>query len=221
MRFTVLAACFALACGPKGKTVNPAPTPSPLAADAVAGITDATLSSVVAEHWESMMRWAPTWATTLGDHRYDDKLAPRDTAAVEHMLAERRAMLAQLSAIDVAKLDDSDRVTHAILAGRLEAEIGLDVCKTYEWTVDSGGSSLFGELSYLVESHTVKTPKDAENLIARMGQARKMIDDTIGNLERGLASKRVSSAEKVRRAIEQLDAELGRASCRERVSKQV
>jgi len=210
MRFTVLAACFALACGPKGKTVTPAPTPSPLAADAVAGITDPTLKGVVADHWEHMMRWAPTWATTLGDHRYDDKLAPRDAASIEKSLAERRALHQRLLAMDAQKLDDTDRVTHALLAERLEAEIALEVCKTHEWTVDSGGSSLFGELSYLVESHTVKTPKDAENLIVRMGQARKLVDDTIANLERGLQGKRVASAEKVRRAIEQLDAELAK-----------
>ncbi|MDQ3333957.1 MAG: DUF885 domain-containing protein [Myxococcota bacterium] len=210
MRFTVLAACLALACGPKGKTVTPAPTPSPLAADAVAGITNPALKSVVAEHWEHMMRWAPTWATTLGDHRYDDKLAPRDPAAVEKMIGERQAMLGRLGAMTATQLDDTDRVTHALLAQRLESEVALDVCKTYEWTVDSGGSSLFGELSYIVESHTVKTPKDAENLIARMRQARKLIDDTIANLERGLDSKRVTSSEKLRRAIEQLDGELAK-----------
>jgi uncharacterized protein (DUF885 family) len=195
MRFTVLAACLALACGPKGKTVTPAPTPSPLAADAVAGITNPALSSVVAEHWEHMMRWAPTWATTLGDHRYDDKLAPRDGTAIAAIIAERQAMLKRLGALDAAKLDDTDRVTHALLAQRLESEIALDVCKTYEWTVDSGGSSLFGELSYIVESHTVKLPKDAENLITRMNQARRLNDDTIANLERVLKSKRVTSAE--------------------------
>jgi uncharacterized protein (DUF885 family) len=205
----VLVACL-FACGPKGTTVTPQPTPSPLAADAVAGITDTTLKSVVADHWEYMMRWAPTWATTLGDHRYDDKLAPRDGAAVDKMIEERRAMLARLSALDAAKLDDTDRVTHALLAGRLEAEVALDICKTHEWTVDSGGSSLFGELSYVVESHTVKTPKDAENLIARVRQARRMIDDTIGNLQRGLDDKRVTSAEKLRRALEQLDGELAK-----------
>jgi uncharacterized protein (DUF885 family) len=206
---TVLVACL-FACGPKGKTVTPQPTPSPLAADAVAGITDTTLAGVVADHWEYMMRWAPTWATTLGDHRYDDKLAPRDGAAIDKMIAEQHAMLGRLRAIDTAKLGDTDRVTHALLEGRLDAEIGLDICKSHEWTVDSGGSSLFGELSYLVESHTVKTPHDAENLIARVRQARRMIDDTIGNLQRGLDGKRVTSAEKLRRAIEQLDAELAK-----------
>ena len=60
---------------------------SPLAADAVAGIRDSRLREVVADHWEHMMKWAPTWATTLGDHRYDDRLAPRDAAAIDRSIA--------------------------------------------------------------------------------------------------------------------------------------
>ncbi|HET9483234.1 MAG TPA: DUF885 family protein, partial [Xanthomonadales bacterium] len=190
--------------------MTPAPTPSPLAADAVAGISDPALRAVVLEHWEHMMKWAPTWATTLGDHRYDDKLARRDAAAIEQSVDERAAMRKRLAAIDAAKLGDVDRVTHALLAGRLDAELALEVCKTHEWAVDSGGSSLFGELSYLVESHTVKTAQDADNLVTRMTQARKLIDDTIANLELGLSAGRVAAAEKVRRAIEQLDSELAK-----------
>ena len=55
---------------------------SPLASDAVAGVSDPNLRSAIADHWEYMMRWSPTYATTLGDHRYDDRLAPRDAAAI-------------------------------------------------------------------------------------------------------------------------------------------
>jgi hypothetical protein len=73
---------------------------SPLAADAVAGVTDAALRAVLAEHWEFMMKWAPTWATTLGDHRYDDRLAPRDARSIAAMDAEHAAILAQLTALD-------------------------------------------------------------------------------------------------------------------------
>ncbi len=183
---------------------------SPLAADAVAGITDPSLQAVVADHWEYMMRWQPTYATTLGDHRYDDKLAPRDAAALARASDERRALLDRLVALAGTQLGDVDRVTYALLRGRLEAEDGLEQCKFHEWTVDSGGSSLFGELSYIVESHTVKSAADAANLVTRMRQADTLIDDTIANLTRGLDAGRVSSVEKVRRAIDQLDAELAK-----------
>lgn len=184
--------------------------PSPLAADAVAGVTDRELAGVIAEHWEYMMRWAPTWATTLGDHRYDDKLAPRDEAAIDRASAERDALLARLARIPRDRLTGNDRVTFAMLEGRLEADRAVDACRFHEWGVESGGSSLLGELSYLVESHIVKTPADAANLVRRMEQAHTLIDATVDNLAIGLAKGRVAAAEKVRRAIEQLDTELAK-----------
>jgi uncharacterized protein (DUF885 family) len=183
---------------------------SPLAADAVAGVTDPVLAAVIADHWEYSMRWAPTWATTLGDHRYDDQLAPRDAASIARMHGERDALLARLEAVAAERLGDSDRVTYELLRGRLEADKAQDVCKFHEWLVDSSGGSVLGELSYLVESHTVKTQEDAEHLVARMRQGAKAVDDTIANLKLGLADGRVSSAEKVRRVVEQLDAELAK-----------
>lgn len=183
-------------------------SPSPLAAAAVAGVTDPALRDVIADHWEYTMRWSPTWATTLGDHRYDDKLAPRDAASIAAVEAEHDALLARVVALDGARLGDADRMTLALLRGKLVAEHAMNACKFHEWSVDSTNSSVFGELSYLVESHSVTTPSDAANLIARMGQGAKLVDDTIANLRLGLADGRVASAEKLRRAIEQLDHEL-------------
>jgi uncharacterized protein (DUF885 family) len=184
--------------------------PSPLAADAVAGVVDPTLRGVIADHWEYTMRWAPTWATTLGDHRFDDRLAPRDAAAIARSQHERDALRDRLAAIDSAHLGDDDRVTYELLRGKLDAEAGLDVCKFHEWLVDSSSGSVLDELSYLVESHTVSEPRDAENVIARLRQGPSLVGDTIANLELGLSSGRVSSAEKVRRVVEQLDAELAK-----------
>jgi uncharacterized protein (DUF885 family) len=209
MRSTqIVALVVTTACGPKAQPMNQPTEPSPLAADAVAGVTDPALRSVIADHWEHMMRWSPTYATTLGDHRYDDRLAPRDAAAIELRIDERDALIERL--VKLEGLTGTDGVTHALLRGQLEAERGLDACKFWQWTVDSGGGSLFGELSYLVESHTVKGPRDAENLIARMRLADRAVDATIANLKLGLEANRVAAAEKVRRAIDQLDGELGK-----------
>jgi uncharacterized protein (DUF885 family) len=184
---------------------------SPLQTDAVAGIQTAPLRDLVADHWDYMMRWSPTWATTLGDHRFDDKLAPRDPAAIVSMEAEHLALLERIRKLDPAPLGPVDQLTHALLHERLEAEQDMFACKSEQWVVDAGLGSLLGELNYLVESHVVKTPDDAKHLIARMAQGGTMFDDTIENLELGLASGRVSSVEKVRRAVEQLDAELDKS----------
>jgi len=195
---------------PSPTAMSPEAPASPLAGDAVAGVTDPALRAVVADHWEHAMRWAPTWATTLGDHRHDDRLAPRDAASIDQASAERDALLARLVALDPGGLGEVDRVTLALLRGQLEAQHAVEACRFHEWNVDSANASLYGELSYLVEMHTVHTPHDAANLVARMRQGPRAIDDTIANLGRGLADGRVASAEKLRRAIEQLDHELAR-----------
>ena len=184
--------------------------PSPLAADAVAGVTDPALRGAIADHWEYTMRWAPTYATTLGDHRYDAVLAPQDAASIQRMHQERDALIARLGAIDPARLGAADRVTYQLLREQLEADRGQDVCRFWQWTIASDSQSPLGQLSYLVESHTVKVPDDARNLIARLGQGPTLIDDTIANLTLGIAGGRVASAEKVKRAIAQLDGELAK-----------
>ncbi len=220
MRILLVAAC-ALACGPGPRSsTDPRPpasaepaspaAPSPLAADAVAGIADPALRAVVADHWEYTMRWSPRWATTLGDHRFDDRIAPGDAASIARESAERDALLARLVALDPGGLGETDRVTLALLRGQLEAQHAMEVCRYEEWSVDAANDSVFSDLSYLVELHTVHTPRDAANLVARMRQGPRMIDDTIANLRRGLAGGRVAAAEKVRRAIQQLDRELAR-----------
>ena len=190
--------------------MTPSTEPSPLAADAIAGVSNASLRAIIADHWELTMKWTPTYATTLGDHRYDDRIARRNAAAIAEYTAERDALLGRLVVLDSQSLDRTDAITYSLLRGRLEADRDLDVCKFHEWAVENGGGSLLGELSYLVESHGVKVPRDAENVIARIRASAALVDDTIENLTAGLAASRVASAEKVRRAIEQIDAELAK-----------
>jgi uncharacterized protein (DUF885 family) len=183
---------------------------SPLAAEAVAGVTDPTLRKLLADHWEWMMKWSPVWATTLGDHRFDDQLARVDGASVERYQTERRALFDRARAVDVARLDAADLVTQKLFVAQLEGDVGKDVCRFHEWQVQAGGSSLVGEISYVAEAHKVDTVRDGENLVARMRMAAQQIDDTIANLRVGLAAGRVAPAETVRRAITQLDTELAK-----------
>ena len=176
----------------------------------MAGATDAALVAILADHWEFVMRWQPTYATTLGDHRYDDRLARRNAPAIAAYTGERDALIERLAALDPATLDATDAVTAKLLHGQLEASRGTDICKFHEWSVDAYTSSPLAELSYLVESHIVKTPADAQNLLARLEQGALVVDDVIANLKTGLAAGRVASQEQIRRALAQLDGELAK-----------
>jgi uncharacterized protein (DUF885 family) len=214
MRARVLALLLVAACSRGSQPATPelSPLPSPLAAEAVAGVDDPALRALLADHWEWLMRWAPTWATTLGDHRYDDRLAPRDAASIGRYQREVRDFLARARALDGARLSERDRVTWSLFVGAFEAEVAQEVCRSHQWLV-SARENPFAELSYeLGEGHVVKTPRDGHNLLARLAQAPRAFDDTLANLESGLEHGWVASAESLRRVVEQLDRELARPS---------
>jgi hypothetical protein len=65
------------------------------AGTAVVGVTAPALRAVVADQWEATMARYPTWATSLGDHRYDAELTDASQEAHD---AWNRQMLPRLPA---------------------------------------------------------------------------------------------------------------------------
>lgn len=211
-RNLLLAASLVIAaCGrsPRTKTKMHVDTMSPLAAEAVAGVTAAPLRDLLADHWEWLMRWAPTWATRLGDHRYDDQLPRRSKQSIEQFKRERAGLLERARAIDPAGLGAADRVTLALFEGELAADVAAEVCRDEQWSI-SVMSNPYAELSDVVELHKVTSVADGENLIERLRQGPVLVLDTIANLRDGVAAGRVAAAEAVRRTIAQLDGELAK-----------
>ena len=60
----------------------------------------AAMRAVVADHWEAMMRWMPTYATTVGDHRYDDRIDDVSAAGWQAHVAFADRFLAQIEPLD-------------------------------------------------------------------------------------------------------------------------
>jgi uncharacterized protein (DUF885 family) len=183
--------------------------PDPLADQITAGITDPALAAAATAHWAWVTRWSPTLATTLGDHRFDDRLAPRDRASIRRCHDERRDLLGLLGAIDGGALAPADRLTWLMLAQELAAAGANDLARMHEWHVSPRGGPL-EEFSYLVEIHPLATPADGDNLIARLRCAVDAIDAMIANLAIGVRNQRVAPRIAIAKAIAQLDAELAR-----------
>jgi uncharacterized protein (DUF885 family) len=182
---------------------------SPLSAEAVAGVTDERLRDLLGDHWEWLMRWAPTLATRLGDHRYDDQLPRRSQQFLDQRKRERAGLLERARAIDPASVGPADRVTLALFEGELTADVAAEVCRSEQWSV-SASDNPYAMLSDVVELHLVTTVDDGRTLIARLRQGPVLVADTIANLRAGRASGRVASAEAVRRTVAQLDVELAK-----------
>src|SRR5918992_1029451 len=68
----------------------------------------AALNRLFEEEWEWLMREAPTFASSLGDRRYNDRWTDLSLAAIERRQQHRLQTLARLKRIDRARLPAPD-----------------------------------------------------------------------------------------------------------------
>jgi uncharacterized protein (DUF885 family) len=214
MRLAVLAIAVA-ACGPQasrgaggagtGSTQEQAM--SPLGADAIKGVSDQGLRALLREHWEWLMQTSPVWATTLGDHRFDDKLEDNSAAAISAERTRMRDFLSRAEKLPRASMSRTDQITHDLFTGQLKERIAVEVCELHQWLVSSGNNPVT-ELNILPEQHKVKTPADGANLLARYRSIPRRVDEQIGHLRDGAEKGLFADAESVRRTVELLDGQL-------------
>src|SRR5215471_21347833 len=76
----------------------------------------------------------PELATEVGDHRYDDRLTVGTAAHYEQASRWAAQRLAELAAIDAARLTPQNRVDAQILANHLaRLRFGIEELREHEW----------------------------------------------------------------------------------------
>jgi uncharacterized protein (DUF885 family) len=129
--------------------------------------TRASLQALFDEEWEFRLREDPLFATSTGDHRYDDRLPSVSVADEKRRTDFRRTLLRKVQAIDPGSLSETDRVSRDMFAWELRDAIeGFERNRhLMPLTADSGFHT---ELARLPEDVPLATPKDYENYIARL-----------------------------------------------------
>ena len=65
--------------------------------------------------WEWELKEFPEHATSLGDHRYDDRVTDRSAQAIAQRREHHAALLKEVRSIDRAQLQGEDRISRDIL----------------------------------------------------------------------------------------------------------
>jgi uncharacterized protein (DUF885 family) len=189
----------------------PVRPPPDLVAQATAGVTDPVLRDLLARDWDANLREAPLFATSVGDHRFDDRLGDISPDALARGRARRRAVLAEARALTAATLSPEDRTTLELFAETLEVSLEVDdACALRTWSVSAQAANPLVEWNDLPGIHVVRDQADADRLLARFRQLSTVIDDTVANLRLGAAAGRYASAGAVDRVIAMVDGELAR-----------
>ena len=82
--------------------------------------TTDTFRKLLAAEWEYTLREAPTFASHLGDKRYNDRWPDVSLAAIDRRHGHQQDVLAQLDKIDPQQLSPADRLNYQLYRKELE-----------------------------------------------------------------------------------------------------
>jgi uncharacterized protein (DUF885 family) len=155
--------------------------------------------------WEELLEREPTFATAVGDERYDDRLP--DVGESGRALAEtrNRAALEELGSIDRSSLDVTLRTTLDILeaiATQVVEGVGLRTDRLYMANHFVGPGVLVGDLASI---HRTDTPERLDRYEARLRAFPAYLDACAEVTRDGVATGVVSPRIVVERAIAQIE----------------
>ena len=152
----------------------------PLLADDVKKLHD-----LFDREWEVRLREDPTMATSVGRHEYNDRLPSTSLADLKRQADLARGFLAELKAIDRAKLPQAEAINYDIFRAQLEENVAEYELGDHEmpFNADSGFHSGFSRLPKEVP---LKTTKDYENYIARLRAWPRLMDEQIAHMRAGV-----------------------------------
>lgn len=185
-----IAALFLLAaCGGAENGAAPEPEAAAETGAQKAGDASAELAALVEEFVERELEFNPLFATAIGDHRYDDRLANSlSPEYLERYEAHNRAYLDRVLAIDPELLSEQDRQTYETF--RYSREMDLEgfkypdhlqpIAQFYSIT------NTFVQLGSGSSIHPFETVKNYDDFLGRVDDFVVVVDQAIANMKEGM-----------------------------------
>jgi uncharacterized protein (DUF885 family) len=145
----------------------------------------ARLQQLLDQDWEYQMREFPTFATEVGDPRYDDRWQDLSREAVERRKEHERELVKQVESIDRAQLGPDDQLTYDLF--RRDAKLAVEGRRFPEelLQIDQMGG-VHSALSQLAEIVPKRNVTDVENFLKRIDRYPVLVDQGIALLREGL-----------------------------------
>jgi uncharacterized protein (DUF885 family) len=146
------------------------------------------LQNYLKDYWEHRLKHNPTYATYIGDHRYDDALEDLSEESITGQVVYCRALLSKTEGIDETLLTVEDKLNYSIFKNTLQNHIKMYDYKTHYIPMDQMSGPHI-DFPQLIEFHPFNTRKDFENYIARLNAFPLLMEQVIENLHKGVQSK--------------------------------
>ena len=142
------------------------------------------LHALFQEEWEYTLREDPTFASFLGDRRYNDRWADASLAALERRQQHSRETLERLKSIDMAGLSEADRLNYRLFRKQYENDVEGYQFRWYLVPLNQrDGVQTADELADALRFATVK---DYEDWLARLRALPVLVEQTTALMKEGM-----------------------------------
>ena len=164
------------------------------------------LHKLFADEWEYTMQENPTWASTLGDRRWNDRWEDKSLAAIERRHQHGLGVLEKLKHIPRAQLSAGDQLNYDLFQKDYEQDAAEH---KYQWYLvplnQRGGPQTDNELSDLLRFDTVK---DYDDWLARLKAFPAYLDQNMDLMREGIKVHMVHPKIIMQRIPAQLDKQI-------------
>ena len=207
-----IAACLTVltACDDSSRNES---SPTPLRSAETEAPADARqqLMNLVEEFFDRQLELNPIYATVIGDHRYNDRLA--NTIGPEYLassLALEKEFLERLGDIDAASLTGQDRISHDIFKRDREEAIEQAKYPGHLVPVSQFFSppAFFAQLGSGASIQPFEAVEDYDNFLGRIDDFLIWMEQAQSNMREGIERGIVQPRVLMEKSIPQLDAQV-------------
>lgn len=144
------------------------------------------LKTLLEEIWQFELAEDPLFATSVGEHRFNDRLPSVSAADEARRTAQRRSFLERLESIARDQLGPVDVVSYDMMERNLRDALRSFDFRTYEMPFTADWGFHMG-LARLPQSMPMLTTQDYEHYLARLREFPRYVSQQIDNMRSGLA----------------------------------
>jgi uncharacterized protein (DUF885 family) len=161
------------------------------------------LHELFASEWDYQLEQHPTWASKLGDRRWNDRWEDRSLAAIDRQHSHNIEVLAKLKAIDREALTSFDQLNYDLFSKDYENEIEEHRYRWYLIPINQ----LWGvqNLDDLAKALPFEQLKDYEDWLARLRALPAYIEQTMELMREGIKQRIILPQIVLERIPAQLD----------------
>ena len=169
------------------------------------GVVDATkaLHELFAAEWDYQMEQHPTWASTLGDRRWNDRWGDNSLDAIVRRHEHNREVIVKLASVNRAALSPADQLSYDLFKKRYETDIEGFQYRWYLLPLNQLGG--VHTVNQLAEDLRFETLKDYEDWLARLKALPVRIDQTVALMRLGIKERIIHPKIVLQRVPAQID----------------